>query len=102
MELAGDPRLLFRGGASRLAFALPLEPVGLLLDLADIGAARADAVAEQRGRDQEDDPGGAGTEPELAGCEHRDRDGHDRGDPDRAIGAPLAKRAERIEGDAER
>ena len=39
VELAGDTCLLFGGCASRLAFSLSLEPVRLLLDLTDVGAA---------------------------------------------------------------
>jgi len=55
VQLAGNARLLFGGDASRLAFALSLEPVRLLLDLTDVGTARPDAVPEQRRCDRGDE-----------------------------------------------
>ena len=77
VQLARDPRLLLGRRPARLGFALPLEPLGLLLDLAHVRAARADAVAEQPGCDEEDDAGGLVAELDQPGAE-RDRHPRDR------------------------
>jgi len=100
VQLAGDARLLLRGCAPRFALSLPLEPVSLLFDLADVGATRADAVPQQRGRDQKDDPGGAGTEVDPTNGEDGNGDRDDRGNPHRSLDTPFAKRCERVEGNA--
>ena len=66
VQLARDPRLLLGRGAPRVGLASVLEPVGLLLDLADVRPARADAVAEQPERHQEHEPRQRVAELELA------------------------------------
>ncbi len=48
MELACDPRLLLGYDAAGVCLALALESCGFLLDLAHVGATRADAVAQQQ------------------------------------------------------
>src|SRR5919201_1819167 len=59
VELARDARLLLRDRARRLRFALAFEPRGLLLELARIGAPRAEVVAEDPRRREDDQLGQA-------------------------------------------
>ena len=93
VQLARDPRLLLGQDAARLGLALPLESSRLLLDLADVGASGADAVAEQPGADEEHETGERVAELPQAAPRPVRRDRRDRGGAAGAARAALADAA---------
>ena len=96
VQLACDARLFLGGRAPRLGLAFALEPRRLLLQLLQVGPARAQAVAEQPGGGGEENPSEA-----VAGLAVRDVRGAadgDRQEGDRS-GGGTARGSQRVQRD---